>query len=168
MWMETLTYNFPVFTFFLHLRTHCNTINWYTCISHCSLSNNELKLFLTSVCNANKLKTLCPHNDIQLLHGKHVNLQAVIHWFTLTEIFYSNKNRNLSRYMIMLNVSCNITYCTYVNWGLLLKTTTCQGYAQVCSFNLKVHHITPHHLFSFCGSTQDYKIHMDMEIVIFA
>jgi len=25
-----------------------------------------------------------------------------------------------------------------------------------------------HHLFSFCGSVHDYKIHMDMEIVKFA
>ena len=29
-----------------------------------------------------------------------------------------------------------------------------------CSFK----HIISYHLFSFCGSLQDYKIHMDMEI----
>jgi len=30
------------------------------------------------------------------------------------------------------------------------------------------YHIVHYHLFSFGGSLQDYKIHMDMEIVIFA
>jgi hypothetical protein len=53
-----------------------------------------------SVRNVNKLKMLCPHNDIQLFHETHVNLQAVIHWFTLTEKFYGNKNRNLSHYVV--------------------------------------------------------------------
>jgi len=36
---------------------------------------------------------------------------------------------------------------------------------------IKLHHMIIHiisyHLFSFHGSVQDYKIHMDMEIVIF-
>jgi len=31
-----------------------------------------------------------------------------------------------------------------------------------------VRHIMSYYLFSFCGSIQDYKIHMDMEIVKFA
>lgn len=83
---------------------------------------------------------MCPHNDIQLFHETHGNLQAVIHWLTLTEKLYSNKNRNLSCYMIMLNVSCNITCCTCVNWGLMLKMISCTGYTQESSFNLNVCH----------------------------
>jgi len=89
MQMETLTYNFPVFIFFFC--THCSAINRYTRISHCSLSNIELKLFLTSVHNVNKSKTLCPHNDIQLFFETHVNLQAVIQWSTLTENSFAIK-----------------------------------------------------------------------------
>jgi len=32
--------------------------------------------------------------------------------------------------------------------------------------NLTSYHVISYNLFSFCGSVQDYKIHMDMEIVL--
>jgi hypothetical protein len=38
----------------------------------------------------------------------------------------------------------------------------------IISYHIISYHIISYNLFSFCGSVQDYKIHIDMEIVIFA
>jgi hypothetical protein len=44
----------------------------------------------------------------------------------------------------------------------------CHGYGLQVSKYVVCVCIIPYHLFSFHGSIQDYKIHMDTEIIIFA
>jgi len=63
--------------------------------------------------------------------------------------------------------------CSYKNMGRHIMNWAI-SYHIIISYCIVSYHISYHilyhisyHLFAFCGSVQDYKIHMDMEIVIF-
>ena len=54
-----------------------------------------------------------------------------------------------------------------MSWSMLGEYANCRSTCDLMFLQQWSYHII-YHLFSFCGSVQDYKIHMDMEIVKFA
>jgi hypothetical protein len=70
-----------------------------------------------------------------------------------------------------LRPSSGARNCTY-SFGycqtILLLAGIMDEMELICHTSQQQYHIISYHLFTFRGSIQDYKIHMDMEIVVFA